>query len=528
MRPPRLSHILATAVALTLTLQSALPSSRDSQPSPSYQPPAFDPSLPDRASRVRALAADVDALYRNHALSNHIPGSAWGLVVDDTLVFSGAHGFTHLERQTPATPQSVFRIASMTKSFTAMAILRLRDAGRLNLDRPASRYLPELRRLPLLTRDAPPITLRHLLTHGAGFPEDNPWGDRQLADTDQDLVDLIRMPARFSSTPDTAYEYSNLGFALLGRAVARVSGLSCQHYISKNILGPLRMNSTFWKPGDVPPDRLAHGYRWEEDAWHEEELLGDGSFAPMGGMLSSVEDFARYIALHLSAWPPRSDPEPSVLRRSSLREMHHPWRISGHNLEVKDSQDNPCPTVSAYGYGLGWGLDCHQRVRIGHSGGLPGFGSQWRILPDYGIGIVAFGNVTYVGFSAINTAVLEMLIDRADLKPLELPPSAILRERANTLVRLLPDWNHAEGSGIFAENFFPDNPLKSLKSKSRETWEKAGEIQAVEALRAENQLRGTVTLRGAKADIEVFFTLTPENPPLIQEVNIQELPKNLQ
>jgi len=488
-----------------------------------HVPLAFAVSHEDRVARVRALAAEVHAFFEEHARSNHIPGVAYGILLDGALVVSGGHGFAHLDDKIPATPRSVFRVASMTKSFTAMSVLRLRDAGRVDLDRPASKYLPELRRLPLPTADAPAITLRHLLTHGAGFPEDNPWGDRQLADTDQELVDLIRSPVWFSNTPGVAYEYSNLGFALLGRAVARVSGMPCQRYISRHVLGPLGMNSTYWEAERVPVDRLAHGYRWEDNIWKEETLLGDGSFAAMGGMFSTVEDFARYATLHLSAWPPRDETESPVLRRSSLREMHHPWRVSSLNAQARDSANEPCPSMSAYGYGLAWGQDCHERVRIGHSGGLPGFGSQWRILPEYGLGIVGLGNVTYAGFNGINTKVLEFILERADLEPRVLPASAILQERATALIQLLPDWNDAESSGLFAENFFPDNPVAGLRTAARELFQKAGTLQTIDAPMAENQLRGTVVLHGSQADLEIFLTLTPENPPLIQEFNIREL-----
>ncbi|MGE3312278.1 MAG: serine hydrolase domain-containing protein [Limisphaerales bacterium] len=487
-----------------------------------YLPPAFPQSHEERAALVRGLAPEIRAAFERHAASNHIPGVAYGVVVDGELVVAGGHGVANIEGRIPATPRTVFRVASMTKSFTAMSILRLRDAGKLDLDRPASRYLPELRRLRMLTDDAPPITLRRLLTHGAGFPEDNPWGDRQLADSDQDLVDLVRSPVWFSNAPGVAFEYSNLGFALLGRAVARVSGTSCQRYIVRNILAPLGMNSTYWEPTEVPKDLLAHGYRWEDDTWKEEALLGDGSFAPMGGMLSTVEDFARYIALHLDAWPPRDGPESPVLKRASIREMHHPWRLSGLLSRTLDSSNAPCPTVTAYGYGLGWAQDCHDLIRIGHSGGLPGFGSQWRILPYYGIGIVGLGNVTYAGFGGINTEVLELLLQRTGLKPRTLPASRILRERAATLISLLPDWTGAEATGIFAENFFPDQPLKILRRDCRQLFEKAGAIGRIDEPIAENQLRGTVVLHGATADLEVYFTLSPENPPLIQEFEIRE------
>jgi len=522
-------HLQPIQILAALLLASLTAATASDHPTPApppsapriYTPAAFPESHEARAARIRALASEIRELFEQHAREDHIPGLAYGVVVDHALVVSGGLGFAQVEHQVPATPASVFRIASMTKSFTAMAVLRLRDAGRVDLDRPAARYLPELRRLPLLTRDAPPITLRQLLTHGAGFPEDNPWGDRQLADTDQDLIELVRAPAWMSNTPDVAYEYSNLGYALLGRAVARVSKATCQNYITRHILNPLDMHSTFWDPAEVPADRLAHGYRWEDEIWKPEVPLADGSFGPMGGMLSSVEDFARYMALHLGAWPPRDDPESPVIRRASIREMHHPWRISGHYLEARDGSDKICPLVTAYGYGLGWGRDCHERVRIGHSGGLPGFGSQWRILPEYGIGVVGFGNVTYAGFGLVNTRVLERIIDRAQLRPRALPPSPILRSRAEALVRLLPDWQDAERSGLFAENFFPDTPIETLRQDCRKQFAAAGRIQSIGEIVPENQLRGTVVLHGEHADLEVLLTLTPENPPLIQEFSLR-------
>jgi CubicO group peptidase (beta-lactamase class C family) len=102
-------------------------------------------------------------------------------MVDGKLVHTGGLGYTDVTAKIPVTSKSDFRIASMTKSLTAMAILKLRDEGKLKLDDPAYIYIPEMKNNKYLTKDATPITIRHLLTHAAGYPEDNPWGDRQLA-----------------------------------------------------------------------------------------------------------------------------------------------------------------------------------------------------------------------------------------------------------------------------------------------------------------------------------------------------------
>src|SRR5204863_8947267 len=111
----------------------------------------------------------------------------------------------------------------MTKSFTAMAILGLRDEGKLSLEDPAEKYVPEMKSLVYPTSDSAKITIRHLLSHAEGFPEDNPWGDQQLADTDEQLSALIKAGIPFSNTPGVAYEYSNFGFAILGRVVGNIS-----------------------------------------------------------------------------------------------------------------------------------------------------------------------------------------------------------------------------------------------------------------------------------------------------------------
>jgi CubicO group peptidase (beta-lactamase class C family) len=363
------------------------------------------------------------------------------------------------------------------------------------------------------------------MTHGAGFPEDNPWGDRQLADSDKDLMELIAKQLSFSNPPGVAYEYSNLGFALLGKIITRVSGKPYQQYVQEQILRPLGMIHTSYEYGDVPKDLLAHGYRWIYGRWQEEELLHDapdGSWGAMGAMLSSVEDFAAYIALHLNAWPPSNAKETMPVKRSSIREMHHPWRFTGFNLNYRYPDGRACAMASAYAYGLRWSRDCEGRTYIDHSGGLPGFGSQWRIMPDYGIGVVAFGNRTYSPMGGINFRVLDTLVRAAGLKPRPVSVSAILRQRQSELARILPDWKDAERSGIFAENFFPDYPIDLLRKESAELFAKVGAIKNIKPMVAENQLRGTFMIECERGNLEVYFTLSPENPPLIQEYRIRE------
>jgi CubicO group peptidase (beta-lactamase class C family) len=206
--------------------------------SQAQNPASFTPASyndPTRLERIKNAIPVIEKMYKDFSIANHVPGYAYGIVVDGQLLYKGAAGYANLEEKIPATTSSMFRIASMSKSFTSLAILHLRDAGKLKLDDPVEKYIPQLKGQGL-TNDAPAITIRHLMSHSAGFPEDNPWGDRQLADSEKDLTDLISGKLSFSNVAGTEYEYSNLGFAMLGYIIHKVSGLSYDVYIQKNIV----------------------------------------------------------------------------------------------------------------------------------------------------------------------------------------------------------------------------------------------------------------------------------------------------
>ncbi|HZH36510.1 MAG TPA: serine hydrolase, partial [Flavisolibacter sp.] len=199
-----------------------------------------------------------------------------------------------------------------------------------------------------------------------------------------------------------------------------------------------------------------------------------------------------------------------------------PWNFNTLNAGYRYPSGRPCAMALAYGYGLRWTKDCEGRVAAGHSGGLPGFGSNWQILPEYGIGVVCFSNVTYAPTTAINTQVLDTLIALANLKPRQGKASSILETRKQQLVQLLPHWNKAEASEIFAENFFQDYFIDSLRKEATAIFERAGKIIRVTELVPENGLRGSFLLEGEQKNIEVKFTLTPEASPKIQEYRIGE------
>src|SRR5713226_1702016 len=409
----------------------------------------------DRA-KLTAAFADVDRLFQDFATQNHVPGAAWGIVIDGDLAHTGTAGFRDVTSKAPVDADTVFRIASMTKSFTAMSILKLRDEGKLSLDDPAERYVPEMAGFKYPTSDAPRITIRHLLSHAEGFPEDNPWGDRQLADSDEQLSQMMRAGIPFSNAPGVAYEYSNFGFAILGRIVANVSKTKYGDYVAANILRPLRMTSTTLEPSEVAPLRLAHGYRWADAQWKDEPLLSNGSFGSMGGMLTSVRDLSRYVAVFLSAWPPHDGPETAPIRRASLREMQQVWRPAAASVARDPSSGAIQLNSGGYGFGLRISQSCSFRHIVAHGGGLPGFGSIMSWLPEYGVGIVAFGNLTYTGWGRVTASAFDVLASAGGLRPRSPQPSPALVGARDAVSKLIVRWDDKLADSLAAENLFLD------------------------------------------------------------------------
>ncbi len=492
-----------------------------------YSQEVLKSAYPDatQISEIEKLFPMLDSMVEAYAKANRFPSISYGVVVGNHLIHSKYWGTINLEQHIAASSQSDYHIASMTKSITALAILKLRDEKKLSLDDPVSKYIPQAKNLKLLTTDAPAITIRHLLTHNAGFPEDNPWGDRQLGRTDEYLENLYKQGISFSTATGTAYEYSNLGFATLGLIIKKVSGKTYQEYITENILKPLGMTHTYWDYNDVPGSQLAMGYRSVEGKWIPQPLLHSGSFGAMGGLITTIEDFSKYMSFQLSAWPPRDEKETGPVRRSSLREMQHGWNFAKLWKNEKNYKGEDCVIMDFYCYGLHQYLDCNGLKIITHSGGLPGFGSQWRILPDYNIGIVVFANRTYAPMGTLLTDAINTVLNKTGLQPRPAAYSAILEKRKKQLVALLPAWNNADKAGIFADNFFDDYFIDVLRKETAEAYKKAGKINSVSDVVATNNLRGYFLMHGEHADIKIYFTLSPETDPKIQAYQMDVLQK---
>ncbi len=421
-------------------------------------PPAF--ADPDRKAKVVAAATRLDPLFTAYAERSHVPGLAVGLEVDGELVWAKGYGVRDLTARAPVDPDTLFRIASMTKAFTATAVLELRDAGKLSLDAPVEGVLPEMKGIVYPTRDAPRITLRDLLTHNAGVPADEPL--RSAEDAEAERAKPTRQTPTEGETlkaltglvleapPELALSYSNFGFALAGAAVSRVSGVPYADFLRDHILSPLKMTSTSFDP---PADRLALGHVVRDGRAESTPPMHLGA-DPAAGLYSSVRDLARWAAFQLQAWPPRDDRDDGPLKRSSVREAQRFgewWQLSMPARVIGKE-----PTVRAVGYGLGWVTEatCDWDAAVWHNGSeKDGFRSMLLMLPDRGIALIAIQNL-WEPRSELEASVREGLrvLDAAGALPKrEWAPSPGLLAARDAVVALQESWDDTLASRAFSE-----------------------------------------------------------------------------
>ena len=441
---------------------------------------------------------------------------SWGVVSHGELVLTGGHA---AEPDALPTERTVFRIASMTKSFTASSILLLRDRGLLRLDDIVADIAPEFAAVVGPTADSPPITVRHLLSMAGGLTTDDVWADRHLDISDEELDRLVSNGVTFSWAPATHGDYSNLGFAMLGRVILRVTGRRAQDFITDNVLRPLAMDRTTW----LEP----HHADWARpyDVVHDQrvadlEPLGDGAIAPMGGLWSCVSDLAKWVTWFDVAFPPRDDEDDGPLCRASRREMQqvHTAFPTVHIVAAGEGDEAVPERMDGGGYG--YGLFVRHDTRFGHfvyhSGGLPGYGSNMRWLPGRGIGVVALGNSTYVPMSVMARRMLE-IIDEHGLIPADPPlPSAALLDAAQRLAVLLSDWTDGAANELFADNVALDESFDRRARKAAESTAAHGTL-TVEEVAAVTPMRGLATMRHADGTArQIDIELSPHVPPRLQ------------
>jgi CubicO group peptidase (beta-lactamase class C family) len=326
----------------------------------------------------------------------------------------------------------------------------------------------------------------------------------------------------FSTPPGTRYEYSNYAFGLLGRVVTRAAGVPYEQYVHDAVLAPLHMDASTFRFGDIPVARRAVGYRLKLDGTYAEEPpLPHGVFGAMGGLLTTANDLGRYVAFHLSAWPPRDDEDTGPVRRASVREMAHLWTPS--NLTARLVEGSVRSASAGYGFGLRVSSDCRFAHIVAHGGGLPGFGSYMEWLPDYGVGMFAMATLTYSGPSKPISQAWDAMLATGGLRAREQPPTALQTAMRDHIVNLWNNWNDAEVAQVAAVNFLLDAPSAQRQAAIRALKADVGECTGAGPVIPENWMRGQFNIPCANGVVGTFFTLAPTEPPGIQHLSFRKL-----
>lgn len=495
-------------------------------PAPPFAPPAANPS---RKARLLALAPQLDELFRTRLEDVGATGAGVAILLEGEVVYVRGLGVRAVDSKAPVDVDTAFRIGSVSKTITALAVLRLRDQGRLVLDAPASTYLPALRAISGPTKDSPPITVRHLLTMTSGLGYDDFWGAVTYGKSEPELAAFLARGVSFGRAPGERYQYSNLGYALLGQIVAAVSGKSFEAYLASDVFTPLGLTSTGYVTGKLPVERLATGYYRDGDRLVPEKIDPDGVFAPAGGVYTTPRDLARYAAFQLAAYPPRDDAETGPVRRSTLREMHagQAWARFAEDIPVLQRNPDGSPNLTALSYGLGWAQNttCLEEAMVQHGGYEPGYYAVIRLVPRKGVGFVAVSTTANLG--QLKTFEMAMALLR-DGGVLDAPPpsaSAPLVAARDTVIRLLAKWDPELAARSFDPQSMQFSFLRELGPDIERMGHDHGACHPDGEIVPMGRSQGRFRLACERGAIEIVAHLTPGVPPLLQTIEYRrELP----
>ncbi|MFF1572646.1 serine hydrolase domain-containing protein [Leifsonia sp. NPDC058292] len=471
-----------------------------------------------------ALAARLD-----DATLRRAPASIAAVTDRGRVVAMSAHGRPRLDGR-PTTEKTIFRIASMSKSFLAATALALRDEGQLDLHAPATEYVPELASARF-DDGTVSLTLDALLSNRSGFAEDNPWGDAHLGASRDDMAAVLAAGPKFATRPGAEYQYSNLGISLLGRAIESVTGRPVEDVVRERMLDPLGLRDTRASADLYGDDAdLAAGFRTFDDGmtFAPEPFVGTGALGCIGSLFSTVHDIARWAHFLGSAFDDaptdNAAADVAVLSAASRRELQ-----TARTLIPIGSRP---PGRELDGIGYGYGLVVEHDRRFGrivqHAGGLPGFSSHMRWQTATGIGVIVFGNSDAFGAGAVAADVLADVLTRVNA------PAAVVRPWPETLAAARRiDQLIAEGrplsdaSGLLTDNVLRDVPEEVRERRLAAALAEVGDVRAdagpfterIVAASDRSALRWVVPCERGALVCEVHLVGLRE--PLVQEFAIQ-------
>jgi len=458
---------------------------------------------------------DLDEAFtfiKNYAKTKNISTLSCGVVNKSSLIGSCHSETTDEELSQTVDINSQFRIASISKSFTAAAILRLRDNGFLELDQPVNDHIPNINFIyPFV--NSPKVTVRQLLVMTSGLPNCDPWSDRKLDMSQEEIERVFTSGVFLSHTPGTNAIYSSFGYAILGQIVRTTTGINLQEYVSQNILGPLGMDNTTWEP---KTNNFIRGYR--QDTKKLEPYLKDGAIAPMGGLWTTVEDLSKWVSFYLDSYNDNSSKYENILKADSRLEQQKIWSTYSNSY----GPSNHCYKIT---YGMGLGVsNTGLGMQISHLGGLPGYGSGMCWYPSYGIGLVILANSTYCIEPALLADSIKKIISSSQVIQISTvePDCQILQKRVKQVIQTIKCWINSENdwdNSMFASNFFDDVDLEQ-RVHELQTIIRNNSFTINAQFLSNVEAALTIEIEGSENTHNLCMVLNPENPPKIQMLKL--------
>jgi CubicO group peptidase (beta-lactamase class C family) len=415
--------------------------------------PAADKVASD--PRVKAALEAARIWLEAQRAYDRIPGASAAIVYDQQVLWSGGYGFADLAKKSPAGPGTMYSICSISKLFTSIAVMQLRDAGKLRLDDPVEKFLPWFK-IQKTFPQAPEITIEGLLTHASGLPRESEYPYWSAPDYNFPTREQVKEKISSQQTlypSETHFQYSNLGLTLAGEVVAAASGEPYDQYVKKNILGPLGMTGTAPEiPAEERGGRLATGYSilTRDGQPKAMPFFQARGIAPAAGYASTAEDLARF-----ASWQFRllSSGGAEILKANTLREM---YRI--HWVEPDFE------TTWGLGFSV-WRRD--GKVFVGHGGSCPGFRSGVLFRPEEKVAAVFLSNAHEAASEAFAQCLYDIVAPA--LKDAVKNPAAAKKPDAklNKYAGVYSAWNGEMavilwGDGLAVMDLPTMSPVKSL------------------------------------------------------------------
>jgi len=518
--------------------------------------PLLQFSDPERNAKLRAHIERLRPEFDRELAQLEAPGWAWAFVIDDSIAATGVGGVLRVGTATEVTTNTVFRIGSISKTFIGLAALQLRDRGLLNLDAPASDWLPELSSVVYPEFGSAPISLRHLLTHTSGMPA---LGNLTYSQPDlppmseQQLLGGLH-GVRLSSSPGRVNAYSNYGAAIAGLVVGRAASMPYDRYLAERVLHPLKMTDTGFEMTRYAPERLARPHHVRDGVATFVPEWQLGAAASMGGLYSTVTDMGRYVAALVTAWAPqtaRPSRRGEWLRPSSIREATNyqvvdrisaRLKVPSHGtVNQRNAADEPpgaakridskqpASLVRVGGTGLAWGVGqaCDFEHLVTHAGATEGHAAMVAFVPQRGVGLVTLTNgADAAALIQLTVNWLRRVAQTGDMRPRRTP----IAEGYQTLVRQLVEQesplSQAQYQHWFAETFRVAVPFSRVAAVLQSSREALGACRWSQPLRVETPFQAEVSFECERGWLSLDATVSSSQAPVIKGLLVHQHAQN--